>query len=176
LSPPPAQALDYDCADFATQAQAQEYLLPGDPYRLDGDDDGTACESLPCPCSTASPGPVAPTPSYPPVEPPPPVEESPVEEAQPRYRAYVACGLSRCARPARRCPRRSRIGAFLRSSEAVAYRICVVFPTGRRLCSDQQQADAGILYVNRITTNIVGRHKAVWYLPDRRIKRFFWRR
>jgi excalibur calcium-binding domain-containing protein len=44
-------ATDYDCADFANQAEAQEYLLPGDPYRLDGDDDGIACEDLPCPCS-----------------------------------------------------------------------------------------------------------------------------
>lgn len=48
--------VDYDCADFATQAEAQEYLLPGDPYRLDGDNDGIACEDNPCPCSTASGG------------------------------------------------------------------------------------------------------------------------
>ena len=51
-----ARARDYDCSDFATQAEAQEYLLPGDPYNLDGDGDGIACESLPCPCSKASGG------------------------------------------------------------------------------------------------------------------------
>jgi Excalibur calcium-binding domain len=52
LAPAMAAAeTDYDCADFANQAEAQEYLLPGDPYRLDGDDDGIACEDLPCPCS-----------------------------------------------------------------------------------------------------------------------------
>lgn len=56
-SPSQAAARDYDCADFANQAEAQEYLLPGDPYRLDGDSDGVACEDLPCPCSSAtSPG------------------------------------------------------------------------------------------------------------------------
>jgi len=56
-APSPAAARDYDCADFANQAEAQEYLLPGDPYRLDGDSDGVACEDLPCPCSYAtSPG------------------------------------------------------------------------------------------------------------------------
>jgi len=43
----PAVALDYDCSDFATQEEAQEYLLPGDPYRLDADNDGIACEDLP---------------------------------------------------------------------------------------------------------------------------------
>jgi len=55
LAPSSAMAgTDYDCADFANQAEAQEYLLPGDPYRLDGDNDGVACEDLPCPCSTES--------------------------------------------------------------------------------------------------------------------------
>lgn len=40
---------DYDCADFATQAQAQQVLNahPGDPYGLDRDRDGVACEALP---------------------------------------------------------------------------------------------------------------------------------
>lgn len=46
-SPPSASARDYDCADFATQEEAQEYLLPGDPYGLDADSDGVACEDLP---------------------------------------------------------------------------------------------------------------------------------
>ncbi len=53
--PSSASAQDYDCADFNNQAEAEEYLLPGDPYRLDADSDGIACEDLPCPCSS-SPG------------------------------------------------------------------------------------------------------------------------
>ena len=48
--------IDYDCADFANQAEAQEYLLPGDPYRLDADNDGIACEDLPCPCASSGGG------------------------------------------------------------------------------------------------------------------------
>lgn len=36
---------DKDCADFATQAQAQAALAGGDPYNLDSDEDGTACEA-----------------------------------------------------------------------------------------------------------------------------------
>jgi hypothetical protein len=40
------------CSDFATQAEAQavyEYCYPinGDIHRLDGDNNGIACESLP---------------------------------------------------------------------------------------------------------------------------------
>jgi hypothetical protein len=47
VAPTGAAAIDYDCADFTYQEEAQEYLLPGDPYNLDGDDDGVACEDLP---------------------------------------------------------------------------------------------------------------------------------
>lgn len=64
-SPTDSRAADYDCADFSNQAQAQTYLLPGDPYRLDGDDDGVACEDLPCPCSSSGPAPVGPAPVAP---------------------------------------------------------------------------------------------------------------
>ncbi len=64
-APADSKAADYDCADFSNQAQAQTYLLPGDPYRLDGDGDGVACEDLPCPCSSSRPAPVAPAPVAP---------------------------------------------------------------------------------------------------------------
>jgi micrococcal nuclease len=45
----PCAATDCDCSDFATHAQAQACFdaHPGDPFRLDGDNDGIACESLP---------------------------------------------------------------------------------------------------------------------------------
>ncbi len=52
FSSSPAHAADLDCADFATQAQAQKHLTPGDPHGLDADGDGKACDSLPCPCSS----------------------------------------------------------------------------------------------------------------------------
>ncbi len=40
---------DLDCADFASQAEAQATLEadPSDPYGLDGEGDGIPCESLP---------------------------------------------------------------------------------------------------------------------------------
>ena len=43
-----APAVDRDCPDFATQADAQVALesTPGDPERLDADNDGIACEDL----------------------------------------------------------------------------------------------------------------------------------
>lgn len=38
---------DYSCADFDTQQEAQIYLSPSDPYGLDPDGNGLACDYLP---------------------------------------------------------------------------------------------------------------------------------
>ena len=45
----PCAATDCNCSDFSTHSQAQACFdaHPGDPFRLDGDNDGIACESLP---------------------------------------------------------------------------------------------------------------------------------
>jgi hypothetical protein len=47
----PALGRDYDCSDFKTQKQAQTFFKKHhprqDPYRLDADHDGIACERLP---------------------------------------------------------------------------------------------------------------------------------
>lgn len=46
---PACTARDCDCRDFKTQVDAQRVFqsFPGDPFRLDQDLDGVACESLP---------------------------------------------------------------------------------------------------------------------------------
>jgi hypothetical protein len=53
--PAVASASDKDCADFATQRAAQVFFIKHggpryDPDRLDGDNDGVACEDNVCPC------------------------------------------------------------------------------------------------------------------------------
>lgn len=53
--PAGASASDKDCADFPTQRAAQIFFIKHggprrDPDRLDGDNDGVACEDNPCPC------------------------------------------------------------------------------------------------------------------------------
>ncbi len=55
LLPATAPAADKDCANFKTQRAAQLFFLrhggpQKDPDRLDGDNDGVACEDNPCPC------------------------------------------------------------------------------------------------------------------------------
>ncbi|MFP5371363.1 MAG: excalibur calcium-binding domain-containing protein, partial [Actinomycetes bacterium] len=45
----PAGAIDLNCEDFASQAEAQAVYdaNPSDPNDLDADDDGQACEEYP---------------------------------------------------------------------------------------------------------------------------------
>jgi len=59
-APGTAEARDKDCGDFGSQAAAQRYFNAHDPRHdpdlLDGDHDGVACESNPCPCDHSGPG------------------------------------------------------------------------------------------------------------------------
>lgn len=54
---PVATVRDYDCSHFRYQQDAQVYLLAGDPYRLDADHDGIACEELPSRPTYTAPAP-----------------------------------------------------------------------------------------------------------------------
>lgn len=53
-APAAAQSGDRDCPDFATQADAQAALdaAPGDPERLDRNNNGEACENAGLPAGT----------------------------------------------------------------------------------------------------------------------------
>jgi endonuclease YncB( thermonuclease family) len=59
-SPGQQQRADKDCADFANQQQAQDFFESHnpsqDPHFLDADNDGEACETLPCPCADGGGG------------------------------------------------------------------------------------------------------------------------
>jgi hypothetical protein len=65
-----AQPGDRDCEDFSSQAEAQAALLPGDPERLDANDNGQACENYDYGSATPS----ATT---------DPVDERPADESEP---------------------------------------------------------------------------------------------
>jgi endonuclease YncB( thermonuclease family) len=62
--PSAASAAGKNCSDFPNRAAAQDWLnaYAGDPDGLDGDHDGLACETLPCPCAGSAPAPVTPQP------------------------------------------------------------------------------------------------------------------
>jgi hypothetical protein len=83
---------------------------------------------------------------------------------------YVACGLSQKAKRAHICQKSRQKGAFFRSNKAdVFYSICVKFPGKKNLCRPKQEAKKGTLYVNKITSNIPGRHRVSWFVAGKRV-------
>ena len=86
------------------------------------------------------------------------------------YKHYVACGVSQNATPARKCPKQSKKGAFFKSfKDDVNYSVCVKFPTGKNICAKAQPATQGTLYVNKITSNIPGKHRVTWFVKGKRV-------
>jgi excalibur calcium-binding domain-containing protein len=107
LLPSGAAAGDLDCADFATQEEAQENLLPGDPHGLDGDGDGVACEDLPSGGSGS--GGESGSPQPPPPPPPPTLEKAVARDAAERKaRKFTRRHAELDSVSFRGCGRRSR--------------------------------------------------------------------
>jgi len=89
----------------------------------------------------------------------------------PAFKHYIACGLSRKAKPAHVCPVNSKKGAFFKSLKGdVKYTVCVKFPKKEHLCTEQpQEAEQGTLYVNKITSTSVGRHQVIWFVKGKKV-------
>jgi hypothetical protein len=87
------------------------------------------------------------------------------------YRHYVACGVSQNAKPAHKCSKKSKKGAFFKSLKRdVNYSVCVRFPTGKDICTKKpQKATQGTLYVNTISSNIPGKHRVTWFVEGKKI-------
>jgi hypothetical protein len=86
------------------------------------------------------------------------------------FKHYVGCGVSKNAKPAHACPKKAKKGAFFKSLNGdVAYTVCVKFPSGKNLCAQAQEATQGTLYVNKITSMIVGRHVVSWYVKGKKV-------
>ncbi len=96
---------------------------------------------------------------------------SPSSAGSPAYQHYIACGLSRKAKPAHVCPVSSKKGAFFKSLKAdVKYTVCVKFPKKEHLCTEKpQEAEKGTLYVNKITSTSVGRHQVTWFVKGKKV-------
>lgn len=89
------------------------------------------------------------------------------------YKHYVACGTSQNATPSHSCPKGSKKGAFFKSTQAdVVYTVCVKFPSGKNLCAQAQEAEKGILYVNKITSTIPGKHRVTWFVKGQKVGTF----
>ncbi len=95
----------------------------------------------------------------------------------PAFVHYVACGVSQKAKPAHKCSKRRKKGAFFKSNVGdVSYTVCVKFPNKTNICTDTpQQAVQGTLYVNKIKSNIPGKHKVTWFVEGKRVGLFYFK-
>ena len=92
------------------------------------------------------------------------------------YKHYVACGVSQNATPKHKCPKQAKKGAFFKSLKGdVSYSVCVKFPTGKNICAKAQPATQGTLYVNKVTSNIPGKHRVSWFVEGNRVGSFIFR-
>jgi hypothetical protein len=92
------------------------------------------------------------------------------------FKHYVACGVSKNAKPDHKCNKSSKKGAFFKSLKGdVSYSVCVKFPTGKNICAKAQPATQGTLYVNKITSNIPGKHRVSWFVEGKRVGIFIFR-
>jgi hypothetical protein len=86
------------------------------------------------------------------------------------FEHYVACGVSKKAKRSHSCPKKAKKGAFFKSlNGTVNYTVCVKFPSGKNLCAQAQEAKEETLYVNKITSTIVGRHVVSWYVKGQKV-------
>jgi hypothetical protein len=98
------------------------------------------------------------------------VSAAPASAQGAAFKHYVACGLSKNAKPAHLCQKSRKKGAFFQSNKAdVLYTVCVKFPTKKNLCAPKQEAVRGTLYVNKITSNIPGEHQVSWFVKGKRV-------
>ncbi|MGH2975172.1 MAG: hypothetical protein ACRDLL_09950 [Solirubrobacterales bacterium] len=92
------------------------------------------------------------------------------------YKHFVACGVSQNAKAKHKCPKQAKKGAFFKSLKSdVSYSVCVKFPTGKNICAKAQPATQGTLYVNKITSNIPGKHRVSWFVEGKRVGVFIFR-
>jgi hypothetical protein len=96
------------------------------------------------------------------------VAAAPEGSSDPAYTVYGACGVLDDSAPSHLCHKGDPLGAFFRSeSTSIRYNVCVDFPADeKRLCVKEQEAQAGVLYLNKITSNLVGKTTITWYVDS----------
>ncbi len=80
------------------------------------------------------------------------------------YETYVGCGTSASTPPAGTCLLGDTVGAFFETDEETEYEVCVEFPDGIEECAEEQEADAEVLYVNKLVPDEIGTYFFSWYV------------
>ena len=90
---------------------------------------------------------------------------TPAEGSGPVFTVYVGCGTEPSTKPSGTCRSGDRLGAFFKSEiGGIPYKVCVSFGGPRPLCTSDQVALAGVLYVDKFRSGYVGPAVATWFV------------
>lgn len=83
------------------------------------------------------------------------------------YSWWVGCDDTTVSPPSHECLTTDYPAAYFEADEFTEYEVCVDFPGQPFLiCTPPQEAEAGILYLNSITSSDTGRHEAIWFFAE----------
>jgi len=100
----------------------------------------------------------------------------PLAASAAEYSAFVGCDdLAGDPIPSHVCLTDDFPGAYFEADEDTEYEICVEFPSGEFLCAEEQFAEAGVLYLNSITTDQPGNHFVSWYVGEEEVASWVFR-
>jgi len=89
----------------------------------------------------------------------------PLSASAAEFETFVGCDdLSENPVPSHVCQAGDFPGAYFESDLDIEYDVCVEFPGGTFICAEEQLAEAGVLYVNSITTDLEGEHFVSWFV------------
>lgn len=89
----------------------------------------------------------------------------PLPASAAEYETFVGCDdLAENPVPSHECQLGDFPGAFFESDVETEYEICIEFPDTEELCLEEQEAEAGVLYVNSIISELEGDHLVTWYV------------
>jgi hypothetical protein len=81
------------------------------------------------------------------------------------YETFVGCDdLAENPIPSHVCQIGDFPGAYFESDVDAEYEVCVEFPTAEVFCTEEESAEAEILYVNSIASELDGNHFVSWYV------------
>lgn len=81
------------------------------------------------------------------------------------YTTFVGCDdLADNPVPSHVCLTKDFPAAYFEADVDTEYEICVEFPGGKVLCAEEQFAEAEVLYLNSITSELPGNHVVTWYV------------
>jgi hypothetical protein len=81
------------------------------------------------------------------------------------YDTFVGCDdLSENPVPSHACQLGDFPGAYFESDVDTEYEVCVEFPTEEVACTEEEPAEAGVLNVNSIFSDLAGEHFVFWFV------------